>query len=213
MTRWLLLALALVGCDEELVPEPDRAERAAPYVAFVKHLGTMRSEAAKVSREQACGEGALARLDGGDGRLLLLDADANAGEPWRWLTSPPLAALPPPRSLDTSQKVTGALYGMQRLRQDYQYLAVVHAPRRTLPRLDQGKFHPGEWSGWLVLFELESGRALCQTELRARSSDEIAGQVGQAPERAVLRDFVLAVRREIERATTRLSRQLNAELG
>jgi hypothetical protein len=226
----LCLALAVSGCrcEDQSVPtvEPERLHKLkGPAMRFASKLAKIQSELASPANlvEEPCPdeEELKLQLDGGYGRMLLVDyeylrrfaqpeLDPYAGENRRWkrLTAPMVLAIEPPQPMQNIKDVTNTLYQMQKVQKGYQHLAVVRTTRRELPRVDAGGFHAGRLEGWLVVFELESGRRLCQAGLWAQSSSEVAGLEGQSRDLAVWRDFERQIDKTLNEAARRLSRRL-----
>jgi hypothetical protein len=173
-------------------------------------------------QEQPCNDEQLeTELDAGYGRMLLadyayleryerpeLDPYAGPRAPWKVLTAAALRAIDPPQPIVTVKQATDTLYRMQQLQKDYQHLAVLRTTRREPPRIDGARFHPGTLEGWLVIVDFGRALPLCQAQVSAASSHEVAGVQGQDRDRAVWTDFERRVKQELNQAAKRMTGRL-----
>ena len=171
----------------------------------------------------SCPDDALRlKLDGGYTRALLADFDylgwyhkvaqnpyQGPKERWNVLTARSLLSVAHPDSVDNRKTAIDALYRLQGLRAEHEYVAVVRATQQRLPRLDGERFHAGVFQGWLMVFEVPAAKRLCQARVAAHSSTEIVGTERQARERVIWLDFQRHLRRELHAALARITRRMN----
>jgi hypothetical protein len=224
------LAASIIGCRGS---QPDGgsqdahkvAELKSQAAALTKPLAQVRAAVPEPAQlaEAGCTDDELRlRLEGGYARALLADYDylgwyhQAAGDPyqgpqerWQLLTARSLLAVAPPASIDNKKAAIDALFRLQGLRAEYQYLAVVRATQRELPRLEGERFHAGAFQGWLMVFEVAAAKRWCQARVSAHSSTEIVGTERQARERVIWLDFQRHLRRELHAALARITRRMN----
>jgi hypothetical protein len=224
----LVWALAsATGCDEKPAGgvDSDLAERHRRNAEkFIERLHQLRAAVPPPEQlqEEPCPDADLEhQLDGGYGRMLLVDyeflqrfgQDPNgvySGDRSRWsFMSGRL-----PRDLDRVSRLSGTkrnveiLVGAQKLEREYDHVAVLRTVRREAPRMEGDKFHGGVFDGWLVVFEWDTRRRLCQAEIMAQSSPEVAGRSSQGRDEVLWRDY----RRHIDAAMDDAARRLSTRL-
>lgn len=140
-----------------------------------------------------CDESVLSRLikDKANRSVLTLDADldpkpkaspdvdagAGAQEPFEWLTSQRIQTLLRSSSASArrnSAHELGELIGP--------VVVAFSSSSRRWPRIGEragGRFlfEPGSFRGWLVVFELQTAKPLCQTELAFESSERVNAEL------------------------------------
>jgi hypothetical protein len=222
----LALLLALTGCDKDKSGgEADSAELRTlrqQVERFEVRLGRLRAAASAGTTLPAEG---CSRETLGPASLNvpLIDSQylpggssgvnrKGARDPWTFLTSRRLRAIESSRSLDDLAQATDALFNIKKFESDYPVVAVLRTTKRAAPRLEGDRFVAGEFEGELTLFRWKDEKALCKTSVFAQSSQEVAGEQGSAPERAVWHDFVLAVRTQLERSAAALAPELDLDL-
>ena len=227
----LMLATAVAGagggCDEKPAGavDPVVADRQQQQVAaFTERLRKLREAvpAPKKLQEEPCPDEDLEQqFDGGYGAMLLVDyefldrygRDADgvySGERSRWsfLSGRLLRDIDRASRLSEAKRNVETLIHVQQLEREYEYVAVLRTQRREAPRLEGAKFHGGEFEAWLVVFEWDTLRRLCQAEIIAQSSTEVAGISGQARDQVLWRDFRRRIDLGMDDAVRRLTRRL-----
>jgi hypothetical protein len=159
--------------------------------AFLARLGTIKDRAANAAelRESVCPSAAIQkRMASKDTRLKLpaiefdeLDrraAPAKGGAPWSWMTSDTVRTiLSPDTPLDRKASTLRDLRA-----ESGGYLAVYRATRKVWPVVKEKAafigtkvaFAGGEYDGWLVLFDADTGDRLCATRLAFESGDDVS---------------------------------------
>jgi hypothetical protein len=224
-----LLLVAVAGCHSteggEKTPDPELARLHQRVADFEHRLAAIRSAApdAQNVEDQACPDDAIEKqLHGKTGSLLLAEyqvlgryagKSADDRGRWKFLTTPALRVVPPLAEVHTKKQTIDALWNIKKVQRDYAYIAVLRSSHRELPRMDGRKYHPGAFSGGLFIFDLESGKPLCRARVDAHSDNQVAGVQGQPPAEALWNDFELQLRHELDRALSRVSRQLELDFG
>ncbi len=223
----LVVVLVGTGCEERTssVVDSDLAQRHRRDVQeFTERLRKLRAAvpAPEKLQEEPCPDEDLEHeLDGGYGRMLLVDyefldrygrdaAGVYAGERSRWsfLSARLLRDLDRVSQLPETKRDIDALVRIQKLDREYDHVAVLRTKRREAPRIEGDKFHGGVFEGWLVVFEWDTRRRLCQAEIMAESSPEVAGLSRQARDEVLWRDFRRRIDVGMDDAVRRLSRRL-----
>ena len=226
-----VLAVASVllstACDEKPAGavDPKLAQRhrrdVQKFVERLRQLGAAVPPPGQLE-EQPCPDEQLEhQLDGGYGRMLLIDhdflerygQDANgvySGERKRWsfLSARLLREIDRVSQLSEPKRDIEALVRIQKLEREYDHVAVLQTQRREAPRMEGDKFHGGVFEAWLVVFEWRTRRRLCQAEIFAESSPEVAGLTSQARDEVLWRDYRRRIDVGMDDAVRRLSRRL-----
>ena len=235
-TAALAVSLAIVGlsqaaagcrCEEQPARSnnpQDRRRVQEQLQAFTERVRRVRDAvpAGEAAQETPCPDEELqAALDGGYGRMLLVDYDqleryqrpeldpyAEERKPWELLTAPEFRTIDPPQSGDDLRKLTDTLYRIRNLQEKWRYWAVVRSSLKTLPREESGKFHAGAYEGVLVVVDTKTAQALCQASVSARSSEEVAGYESTARSAVLFKDFRRHLERSLNSAAERITRRL-----
>lgn len=236
---WLFLFLGgvLGACsrsEPESSPAPDKSASTHPAftqaAAFAERLTNIRAAAEKMeaSGEKACDDAAIRRALGSEaGRALAAESGylARYGDPtaapryrggderWQFLTTPALRAIRGPVELESQTAAIDTAYGIKQLLGEYRYLAVVRATTRRLPKMTGDRFEAGAFSGWIGLFNLQTGALVCQARVDTQSGPDVAAKEGTSPERALWNDFAMRVRRALDDSMGRITRHLRLDLG
>ncbi len=231
MSTRSILAVALLaasGCHstaDNHKPDPELAHLQKQVGEFEHQLAAIRRAvpAAANVEDRACPDDALAeKLHGATGKLLLAEyeylgryAGGSADDRGRWkvLTTPALRQVPLVVKLSTTAQATDALFRIRKLQQSHPWIAVLRTSHRELPHMDGKRYHPGALSGGLFIFDLASGKPLCQAGVDVHSSGEVAGVQGQPPASALWNDFVLQLQQELDRSLSRVTKQLELDRG
>ena len=222
-----MLVIAGCRCTEPPAGGEDPAARepvatqVAAFAAQMVELGALVPDPAELQEAPCPDEELGAELDGGFGRMLLVDHDylerfarpelepyAGEREPWQVLTAKPLREIRAPRATDDVRRLTDLLFRIQRLEQRYRYYAVVLASQQRLPREEGARFHPGAYAGWLVVVDRQARQRLCQAEVAAESSAEVAGYASVARNAVLWQDFRRHLDRTLHSAASRITRRL-----
>jgi len=215
------------GCDETPASGvgPELAARHRRDVqTFQERLRKLRAAvpAPEKLQEQPCPDAELEHeLDGGYGPMLLIDYEflerygrdgggvySGARGRWSFLTASLLRDLDRVSQQSEAQRDVNALVRIQKLEREYDHVAVLRTERREAPRLEGAKFHGGVFEAWLVVFEWDTLRRLCQAEIIAQSSPEVAGLASQRQDEVLWRDYRRRIARGMDDAARRLSRRL-----
>jgi hypothetical protein len=94
------------------------------------------------------------------------------------------------------------------------YVLVVRAIEKSEPKVVAGgKFIPGFWSGWAVLFDYDTAAPLCQTKFEATSSDKVKhrdkGFFATSTSEALMDDLRDNIRDEASKTLTKMAPTLS----
>ena len=231
-------ALLAAGCRDEAgadAPSPaarTSAERSSPgakiSAAFAARMTRVRAElrGSAALEERPCQPEVIERRVGRastemvvieEPELARFDAPRGSGQAsahprWKLLTNERLATLAAaPSSRD---EATSLAYAIRELEREHPFLGVLRITERRLPAPGAGDagFVAGKIEGWLIVYDLVTAERLCQTTFFARSSEGVAFNEGVSPDEGLWRDLALGLRRALDDAAHRLSRQLTLSL-
>jgi hypothetical protein len=180
-----------VLADEKKAREDlDKAAGALVLKALVDHLARVKANAATGGgAEKQCAKADLAALLTGPERrkVSTLDFDllngSSAGQSWPFLSSDTLEKI-----LDDKRSAADRAKSAEQLRSESGPLLVVYKADHKLWPVVNGKsevagkdfsYDGGEYSGWLLVYHLDSGERLCQTRLAFESSDAVDFKKGR----------------------------------
>jgi hypothetical protein len=228
----LLVALAvpLGGCPEKErnAPAPALGKLTSQIEAFTRRLHLLRAKTPAANRDlagEACPDERIEKATGGaPAPLLIVDYDAlerhERGQPfaeapgsWKVLTAPQLQAVLRSARVTDAKQATDVVLAIQKLEQEFAWVGILRTSERELPRREGEKFHGGKLDGWLHIYELARGEAVCRVHVQAESSAEVAGLSGSNPEETLANDFRANLRRAIADAVRSISRLFREELG
>jgi hypothetical protein len=216
----------LAADEQKTRDDMAHASAATSIQRYVDKLAKVQKDAAaQAGSESTCAKSTMAKYVSGDTRRKVLTVDydllaasAGGGGQWGVLTSAPVAKL-----LDTAATLDSRSSALTEISNESGPLLVVYkaAGKKVWP-LVKGKspgdkdfsFVGGEFSGWMMVYDVDTGARLCQGKLAFESSEVVDFKKSRfASEKSSAKDAVEGdFRDKFETATTDLIKKTAPDL-